>query len=372
MLYCQPCHPRNPLPKNQDGFATALSYCYASPIVDWQQGCHFYVPQPTTHSPHTSGVRYCPCGSVAANTCRPTACIHITLSPSDHGSSPELLPLTGPLKETPNSSHTFSAKERDSETGLSYFGSRYYSSDLSIWLSVDPMSDKYASLSPYNYCANNPVKLVDPNGEDWVEREVEGRKEVYYDRSVKSQADVNKKYGEKSGVRHLADGTIVGNGQYTVYNDHSANKNGVIKDAKGNVVKSDRTIIYGNNFTLFAGVTDQSVNAETLYQNLWGSSYIGATNPKDYGGKENYDYKPEWSPTEMAAYRHDMAYNDLGAKGVSGALFDRSTRCADYCLIGECKNIAHNPNYSTAERKRAKKIATGFRIIDFLFKITRY
>ena len=63
--------------------------------------------------------------------------------------------------------HTFSAKERDSETGLSYFGSRYYSSDLSIWLSVDPMSDKYPSLSPYVYCADNPVKLVDPNGEEW-------------------------------------------------------------------------------------------------------------------------------------------------------------------------------------------------------------
>ena len=61
---------------------------------------------------------------------------------------------------------TFSAKERDSETGLSYFGSRYYSSDLSIWLSVDPMSDKYPSLSPYTYCADNPVKLVDPNGKE--------------------------------------------------------------------------------------------------------------------------------------------------------------------------------------------------------------
>ena len=64
--------------------------------------------------------------------------------------------------------YTFSAKEKDSETGLSYFGSRYYSSDLSIWLSVDPMSDKYPSLSPYSYCANNPVKLVDPYGEEVV------------------------------------------------------------------------------------------------------------------------------------------------------------------------------------------------------------
>ena len=62
-------------------------------------------------------------------------------------------------------SYTFSAKEKDPETGLSYFGSRYYSSDLSIWLSVDPMAAKYPSLSPYTYCADNPVKLVDPNGD---------------------------------------------------------------------------------------------------------------------------------------------------------------------------------------------------------------
>ena len=63
---------------------------------------------------------------------------------------------------------TFSAKEKDSETGFSYFGSRYYSSDLSIWLSVDPMSDKYPSTSPYAYCRNNPIILMDPNGEEVI------------------------------------------------------------------------------------------------------------------------------------------------------------------------------------------------------------
>ena len=62
--------------------------------------------------------------------------------------------------------YTFSAKEKDAETKYSYFGARYYSSELSIWLSVDPMSDKYPSFSPYVYCANNPIKLVDPNGEE--------------------------------------------------------------------------------------------------------------------------------------------------------------------------------------------------------------
>ena len=62
---------------------------------------------------------------------------------------------------------TFTGKERDSETGFSYFGARYYDSDLMTgWLSVDPMADKYPNISPYAYCGWNPVKLVDPDGED--------------------------------------------------------------------------------------------------------------------------------------------------------------------------------------------------------------
>jgi len=69
------------------------------------------------------------------------------------------------FRPTANSlTFTFSAKERDLETGYSYFGSRYYSSDLSIWLSVDPMAVKYPSTSPYAYCRNNPIVLIDPNG----------------------------------------------------------------------------------------------------------------------------------------------------------------------------------------------------------------
>ncbi len=64
---------------------------------------------------------------------------------------------------------SFTGKEKDSETGFCYFGARYYDSDLSgLFLSVDPMMDKYPTLSPYNYCAWNPVKLVDPDGRDVI------------------------------------------------------------------------------------------------------------------------------------------------------------------------------------------------------------
>jgi len=68
-----------------------------------------------------------------------------------------------------DSRYKFTAKALDNETSYTYFGARYYDSELSGWLSVDPMSDKYPSLSPYCYSANNPVVLVDPNGMDWYD-----------------------------------------------------------------------------------------------------------------------------------------------------------------------------------------------------------
>ena len=111
--------------------------------------------------PHTYGVRVCSCTSIATEPCRPTACAgEYPCCTFTHPATAHYSLLIA------NSSYTFSAKEKDPETGLSYFGSRYYSSDLSIWLSVDPMSDKYPSLSPFVYCADNPVKVVDPNGEE--------------------------------------------------------------------------------------------------------------------------------------------------------------------------------------------------------------
>ncbi|PLW93072.1 MAG: hypothetical protein C0592_07485, partial [Marinilabiliales bacterium] len=64
--------------------------------------------------------------------------------------------------------YKFSAKELDPETNYTYFGARYYDSDLSVWLSVDPMSDKHADYTPYAYCFNNPITYIDPFGLDTV------------------------------------------------------------------------------------------------------------------------------------------------------------------------------------------------------------
>ena len=55
-----------------------------------------------------------------------------------------------------------------------YFGARYYDSvpiaiGMSVWLSVDPLADKYPSMSPFMYTAGNLVMLVDPDGKKiWI------------------------------------------------------------------------------------------------------------------------------------------------------------------------------------------------------------
>ena len=67
-----------------------------------------------------------------------------------------------------DSRYTFSAKEKDDETQYSYFGARYYDSDLSVFLSIDKFAEKYPHLSAYNYCGWNPVNLIDINGDSMV------------------------------------------------------------------------------------------------------------------------------------------------------------------------------------------------------------
>ena len=67
--------------------------------------------------------------------------------------------------------YKFNAKELDEETGLYYYGARYYDPRTSIWISVDPLKGKTLNVSSYVYCYNNPVRYIDPDGrysEKWI------------------------------------------------------------------------------------------------------------------------------------------------------------------------------------------------------------
>ncbi|MEN3361162.1 MAG: hypothetical protein V7637_5144 [Mycobacteriales bacterium] len=72
--------------------------------------------------------------------------------------------------------YQFTGKELDQETGLYYYGARYYDPVTTLWQSPDPMAESYldggpnggayspVTLAPYTYADNNPVAVTDPNG----------------------------------------------------------------------------------------------------------------------------------------------------------------------------------------------------------------
>ena len=59
------------------------------------------------------------------------------------------------------SEHSFTGKKRDSATGLSYFGARYYDPNIGRFISMDPIKD---GRNWYVYCNNNPLKYTDLTG----------------------------------------------------------------------------------------------------------------------------------------------------------------------------------------------------------------
>ncbi|MBR0333607.1 MAG: RHS repeat-associated core domain-containing protein [Bacteroidales bacterium] len=63
--------------------------------------------------------------------------------------------------------YKYGGKELDRMHGLNWydFGARSYDATLQQWTSIDPKAEDYYHLSPYTYCANNPVAFVDPNGQ---------------------------------------------------------------------------------------------------------------------------------------------------------------------------------------------------------------
>ena len=63
-----------------------------------------------------------------------------------------------------NTPYLFNAKEFDEETGLYYYGARYYDPRLSLWISTDALKEKTPNVSPYIYTDNNPIIYIDPDG----------------------------------------------------------------------------------------------------------------------------------------------------------------------------------------------------------------
>ena len=153
-------------------------------------------------------------------------------------------------------------KEKDYESGFHYYGARYYWSEvLTSWLSVDPMSDKYPSMSPYNYCAWNPVMLTDPDGNEPWYKLISG-----YDKNNIPKAPTANRMHPKTGEVRPHHGMDMASKKGARINSAASGKilfSGV-KNGYGNTVVVDHGSGY---YTLYAHMNTISVKAGDEVQN---------------------------------------------------------------------------------------------------------
>jgi RHS repeat-associated protein len=103
-----------------------------------------------------------------------------------------------------NTPYLFNAKELDEETGLYYYGARYFDPRVSVWLGVDPLWEKYPGVSAFAYCANNPVMFIDPDGRE---------KLIFFDSKKENDRIISQgaeKYKDDGAIHIFAHGSSKG------------------------------------------------------------------------------------------------------------------------------------------------------------------
>ena len=240
---------------------------------------------------------------------------------------------------------SFTGKEKDSETGYYYFGARYYNPDLSIWLSVDQMSDKYPNLSPYNYCAWNPMRLVDPNGMELDDYQVDkmGNITKCKDQSHAIEGRdrlIFKRYGGK--VRYDENGIPRNDFVETSKGIFAKNTNGSIGKQEfsdisytnydGSTISYDATkIMFGTNendaVKTFEFLSDKTDVEWSITGTSNRNQFVLTTSHSrgnDYLGTELADILDE---TGFLLYQFHNHHNGLGASFGDKAVAGRNRRC---------------------------------------------
>jgi len=181
-----------------------------------------------------------------------------------------------------SSPYLFNGKELDRETNLSYYSARYYDAKTSLWLNVDPLTEKFAGRSPYEYCFNNPVRLTDPTGmgpEDPI------YKNIYivldYDGTLsndKNRENIKFTGMERSGWKGIYAKDIQdANEQVTKYLN-GAQANNILLETHGN---TDRVVNKKGELLRVAGfiVGDNNAGSKITVNDL--SQSINGTNDKN-------------------------------------------------------------------------------------------
>jgi len=177
--------------------------------------------------------------------------------------------------------YKYSSKELDRENGLDLYDSqaRWYDPMLPCTTTQDPLAEKYYPISPYTWCAGNPVSIIDPDGEEW--KDINGnvisdhrniKEYIFYDpksflyQSLKMYRNAESQYGKGSVA--LSD--------VTTAKDFAQDW----KDMRSKIIKEVNLNYHGNNQTVFLDAMNNEYITATG-DGQTSKSEIDATNVQD-------------------------------------------------------------------------------------------
>ena len=163
------------------------------------------------------------------------------------------------------------------------FGARLYDATVMRWWVPDPLAENHYNISPYAYCANNPINFIDPDGLDWYEDDL-GRLQfdpLLNEENKNERLKKGQKYaGQTPEFKGKDKKTVVGMGREDgsiMYTDETAAYNRMWEQA-------NRKEFGEKGREVFGIITENGVLVLPVYKNDYGSA-----DTKQYG----YHFKNE-------------------------------------------------------------------------------
>ena len=256
----------------------------------------------------------------------------------------------------------YGGKELDRENGIDWydFEARYQDPMLPMFTTQDPLAENNPDISPYAYCAGNPIRYIDPSGMLWIKSQ--WGDDIYYmfDKDINSQSDIVTKYGKDANY------SLIGENYDNIHVDIK-HRNGehvrdVLLSKEGSIQLNGVAVKEYNYSTVhFSNLSTYTFNRNSftkyifgLERNYFNSFYVGNRNPQ-INGKDSYTLPPI-NLLDFAAQQHDQDYNRINAAGISGVLSMR-TLPADLRLTQRSAFAAQCSDFASKEQVDA--IATS-------------